>query len=146
MKQIIQYQKTGEIFVEDLPKPQLKAGGVLVQNKYSLISAGTERSSVKTAQASMIGKAKSRPDLVKQVMENVNREGLAATYEKVKNRLDNCKELSYSSAGEVIESNVDEFFNTLNIKTNYHSSHFLQKLIYASLKYRYLLKRSKYNI
>lgn len=54
MLQLFQYQKTGEIFVQDLPKPKLKQSGVLVQNKYSLISAGTERSSVKTAQASMI--------------------------------------------------------------------------------------------
>jgi polar amino acid transport system substrate-binding protein len=76
---------------------------------YSLISAGTEKSSVKTAQASIVGKAKSRPDLVKQVLDNVQREGLVQTYNKVKNRLDNFKELGYSSAGVVIESAVDEF-------------------------------------
>lgn len=68
--------------------------------------------------------AKSKPDLVKQVLENVNREGLTATYEKVKNRLDNYKEFGYSFASEVIESNVDEFFNTLNIKNNYPSPFF----------------------
>src|SRR5664279_5233647 len=99
MLQIIQYQKTGEMFVEELPAPKLKSGGVLVQNYYSLISAGTERTSVETAQASMLGKAKSRPDLVKQVMDNVKREGLTATYQKVSSRLDNYKELGYSSAG-----------------------------------------------
>lgn len=109
MHQIVQYQKTGEIFIEDLPNPALKKGGVLVQNMYSLISAGTEKSSVKTAQASMVGKAKSRPDLVKQVLDNVQREGVVQTYNKVKNRLDNYKELGYSSAGIVIESAVDEF-------------------------------------
>jgi len=109
MLQIIQYQKTGEMFVEELPEPQLKSGGILVQNVFSLISAGTERTSVETAQASMIGKAKSRPDLVKQVIDNVKRDGLVATYEKVKNRLDNYKELGYSSAGIVIESSLDEF-------------------------------------
>ena len=109
MKQIFQYQKTGEIFIEDLPTPPLKRGGILVKNVFSLISAGTEKSSVKTAQASMIGKAKSRPDLVKQVFENIQREGLMPTYEKVKNRLDNYKELGYSSCGVVFESSVDEF-------------------------------------
>lgn len=109
MLQVIQYQKTGEMFVEELPAPKLKDGGVLVQNLFSLISAGTERSSVETAQASMIGKARSRPDLVKQVMDNVKREGLIATFNKVQNRLDNYKELGYSSAGVVIESSVDDF-------------------------------------
>jgi predicted dehydrogenase/threonine dehydrogenase-like Zn-dependent dehydrogenase len=109
MRQIIQYQKTGEIFVEQVPAPQLKAGGVLVQNMVSLISAGTERSSVSTAQASLIGKARSRPDLVRQVMDNFKREGLAATIEKVQNRLDNYKELGYSSAGIVLKSSCSEF-------------------------------------
>ena len=109
MRQVIQYQKTGVISIEDLPAPQLKRGGVLVRNHFSLISAGTERSSVTTAQASLIGKARSRPDLVSQVLDNVKREGLLATVEKVQNRLDNFKELGYSSAGRVIESSTDEF-------------------------------------
>ena len=108
MLQVIQYQKTGEITVDELPAPKLRPGSVLVRNVFSLISAGTERSSVETAQASMIQKARLRPDLVRQVMDNVNREGLLATYKKVQDRLDNFKELGYSSAGVVIESGVDD--------------------------------------
>lgn len=109
MRQVIQYQKTGEMYVEELPAPRLKGGGILIQTVASLISAGTERSSVETAQASMIGKAKSRPDLVKQVIANAKREGVMATYEKVKTRLDNYKDLGYSSAGIVLESSVPDF-------------------------------------
>ncbi len=109
MFQIIQYQKTGEMSIEEVPAPRLKDGGVLVQNVFSLISTGTERTSVETAQASLIGKARSRPDLVRQVIDNVKREGLLATYEKVQNRLDNYKELGYSSAGIVVESSVTTF-------------------------------------
>jgi predicted dehydrogenase/threonine dehydrogenase-like Zn-dependent dehydrogenase len=108
MLQVTQYQKTGEMFVEELPEPTLREGGVLVRNLYSLVSAGTERSSVETAQASLIGKAKKRPDLVKQVLDNAKREGLQATYEKVKTRLDNYAQLGYSSAGIVIESSVPD--------------------------------------
>ncbi|MFZ0297352.1 MAG: bi-domain-containing oxidoreductase [Candidatus Sulfotelmatobacter sp.] len=108
MLQIIQYQKTGEISVDDLPAPQLRPGHVLVRNAFSLISAGTERTSVETAQASMVQKARMRPDLVRQVMDNFRREGLAATYNKVRDRLDNYKDLGYSSAGVVIESGVDD--------------------------------------
>ncbi len=109
MLQIIQYQKNGEITIEDLPDRTCPDGHILVQNYYSVISAGTERTSVETAQATIIGKAKSRPDLVYQVIENIKKEGLFATYEKVMNRLDNYKELGYSSAGVVIESKVNEF-------------------------------------
>jgi polar amino acid transport system substrate-binding protein len=109
MLQVIQYQKNGKMSVSDLPAPQVRGGAVLVRNMASLISAGTERASVTTAQASMVGKARTRPDLVKQVMDSVKREGALATYKKVQNRLDNYKELGYSSAGIVEESTVDEF-------------------------------------
>lgn len=107
MLQVIQYQKTGEMSVEELPVPQVKKGWIVVQNIYSLISAGTERTSVETAKASMVGKARSRPDLVKQVLDTYKKEGFTATYKKVQNRLANYKELGYSSAGIVIDSGVD---------------------------------------
>jgi predicted dehydrogenase/threonine dehydrogenase-like Zn-dependent dehydrogenase len=109
MLQIIQYQKNGKMLVEELPAPKMRSGWILVQNMYSLISSGTERTSVETAQASIIGKAKSRPDLVRQVVDNAKKEGLSATYKKVKSRLDNYKELGYSCSGIVLESSVDEF-------------------------------------
>jgi len=57
---------------------------VLVRNAYLLISAGTERATVGTAQASLIGKAKQRPDLVKQVLDNIKRGEFIATYRKGK--------------------------------------------------------------
>lgn len=109
MLQIIQHQKTGKISVEEVPSPKLRDGHILVRNAYSLISPGTERTSVETARASMLGKVKSRPDLVKQTLENVKREGLRATYRKVQTRLDTYKELGYSSAGVVLESAADGF-------------------------------------
>jgi len=109
MKQVIQHQNSGEITVEELPLPQLKRGGLIVRNVFSLISAGTERSSVTTAQSSLLGKARSRPDLVRQVLDNVKKDGLVATIEKVQNRLDSFKELGYSCAGVVVESAVDGF-------------------------------------
>ena len=108
MLQVIQYQKTGEIIVDEVPAPKLRRGGVLVRNAFSLISAGTERMSVETAQASMVQKARLRPDLVRQVLDNVNREGVLATYKKVRDRLDNFKDLGYSSAGIVVESAAED--------------------------------------
>ncbi len=107
MKQLIQNFKTGELYVDDLPSPALTKGYVLVANRFSLISAGTERTTVSTAQASLIGKAKKRPDLVKQVLQNYKKEGFRATLEKVKTKLDSLKALGYSTAGVVLASMDD---------------------------------------
>ena len=54
--------------MDEVPIPSLRNGGVLVRNQASMISAGTERASVQTAQAGMVGKARSRPDLVWRAM------------------------------------------------------------------------------
>ena len=109
MKELVQNYKTGELKLEEVPVSALRSGGVLVQNAYSLISAGTERRSISTAQANLMEKARKRPDLVKRVTDNIKREGIVATYKKVRNRLDDIKALGYSSAGVVIESACDEF-------------------------------------
>lgn len=104
MKQLIQNFKTGELYVDELPAPSISSGMVLVENEYSLISAGTEKSTVKVAKATLIGKAKLRPDLVAQVLQNVKKEGLAATINKVRTKLDSLKALGYSTAGSVVAS------------------------------------------
>src|SRR5882757_27701 len=104
MKQVIQNFKTGDLYVDEVPLPSLSGGMVLVENKFSLISAGTERSTVKTAKANLIGKARQRPDLVAQVIQNIRKEGLQATLEKVRTKLDSLKALGYSTAGEVAAS------------------------------------------
>ncbi len=104
MKQLIQNFKSGELYVDEVPMPSIADGFVLVENKFSLISAGTERGTVKVAQASLIGKARQRPDLVAQVLQNIKREGLAATLKKVQTKLDSLKALGYSSAGVVMAS------------------------------------------
>lgn len=104
MKQVIQNFKTGELYVDEVPVPSLSRGMVLVENTFSLISAGTERSTVKVGKASLLGKAKQRPDLVAQVLQNIKKEGIKATLEKVKTKLDSLKALGYSTSGRVVAS------------------------------------------
>lgn len=106
MKQVIQNFKSGELYVDDVPLPSISKGMVLVENKFSLISAGTERGTVKVGKASLLGKAKQRPDLVAQVLQNVKKEGLKATLDKVKTKLDSLKALGYSTAG-VVSASMD---------------------------------------
>jgi predicted dehydrogenase/threonine dehydrogenase-like Zn-dependent dehydrogenase len=104
MKQVIQDFKSGELSVQEVPPPALSPGFVLVRNHFSLISAGTERSSVSTGKASLLGKARQRPDLVRQVLETFKREGFAETLKRVRTKLETLKELGYSSAGTVLAS------------------------------------------
>ncbi|MCA9735350.1 MAG: bi-domain-containing oxidoreductase [Deferribacteres bacterium] len=103
MKQLLQNSKSGEFSIPDIPIPQCQPNGVLVQTAFSLISAGTEKSSVSTAKASMVGKAKSRPDLVAKVIDQIKKQGIVETYKLVKDRLDAPMQLGYSSAGIVID-------------------------------------------
>jgi polar amino acid transport system substrate-binding protein len=104
VKQVIQDFKSGDLTVQEVPAPSLSQGFVLVRNHFSLISAGTERASVSTGKASLLGKARQRPDLVKQVLDTFKREGLAETLKRVRTKLETLKELGYSSAGTVIAS------------------------------------------
>jgi predicted dehydrogenase/threonine dehydrogenase-like Zn-dependent dehydrogenase len=104
MKQVIQNFKTGELYVDDVPLPSLSEGMVLVENQFSLISAGTERGTVKVAQANLLNKARQRPDLVAQVIQNIKKEGLKATISKVRSKLDSLKAMGYSTSGVVLSS------------------------------------------
>jgi len=111
MKQVIQNYKTGELTIEDVPIPAIQSRGILVKNHFSLVSAGTERSMIEFGKKSLVGKAKARPKLVKQVIEKIKTDGLVATYKSAMGKLGEPVPLGYSSAGEVIEvgSNVKDF-------------------------------------
>jgi polar amino acid transport system substrate-binding protein len=111
MKQIFENLKDGKIELLDVPVPNVGHGKIFVKNYYSLISSGTERSMLEFGSKGLLAKAKSRPDLVKQVLEKVKSEGLLTTYKKAMHKLEDFLPLGYSSAGEVIEvgKDVDEF-------------------------------------
>jgi predicted dehydrogenase len=57
---------------------------------------------VEFAEKNLIEKARSRPDLVRQVLDKARREGLLTTIEAAFNRLDQPMPLGYSSAGTVV--------------------------------------------
>ena len=103
MKQLIQSFKTGELGLFEVPAPVCQENGALVQTTVSLVSAGTEKMLVDFAKKSILAKAKDRPDLVKQVVGKMKKEGVKNTLEKVFTKLDSPIPLGYSSAGRVIE-------------------------------------------
>lgn len=106
MKQIVQNMKNGETEIVEVPIPKIKSGCILIRTTASLVSAGTERMLVDFAEKSLVGKARSRPDLFKQVMQKAQRDGLLTTIESAFNRLDQPIVLGYSSSGIVIETGV----------------------------------------
>lgn len=111
MEQLTQKLGSGEMVIQELPIPQLSDGMVLVKNHYSLISAGTEGTTVKSARKSLIGKAKERPQQVKQVLDTLKTKGVVQTYRAVMKKLDAYSPLGYSCAGEIIDvaDDVTEF-------------------------------------
>jgi len=102
MKQLLQKLKSGEMQILEVPDPVPGRGEVLVRNRFSLISAGTEGSLVQSARKGWIGKAKERPQHVARVVEALKTQGPVNTYRQVMKKLDNWSPLGYSCAGEVI--------------------------------------------
>ena len=103
MKQVSQRPRDGKITVSEVPVPQLPPGWVLVANRYSLISAGTERQKLELGGKSLLEKARSRPDLVKKVSQRARVEGIRAALSVARDRLNALTPLGYSSAGVVAE-------------------------------------------
>ncbi|MGB8992803.1 MAG: bi-domain-containing oxidoreductase [Desulfobaccales bacterium] len=103
MKQIIQSYKNGKITLEDVPAPACKGGGVLVQTMASLISVGTEKLMIEMGKKSLLGKARARPDLVRQAWAKAKKEGFFSVYKEAMGRLDEPIPLGYSAAGIVRE-------------------------------------------
>jgi polar amino acid transport system substrate-binding protein len=100
--------RSGAITVRDVDAPNApKRSGVIVRNYASVISAGTEKMSVDLARASMLEKAKSRPDDVKKALAEIRQQGFWATYNRIMNKLESPKPMGYSCAGEVIAVSPD---------------------------------------
>jgi predicted dehydrogenase/threonine dehydrogenase-like Zn-dependent dehydrogenase len=112
MKQVFQDARNAEIAVADVPAPKLLAGCVLVRTAASLVSAGTERASSEFAGKNLLQKARMRPDLVREVLNKISRDGLSATISSVRSRLDQPSALGYSSAGTVVA--VGECISDIN--------------------------------
>jgi len=102
MKQLLQNLRSGETLVTEVPVPTPQPGTVLVRTAASLVSAGTERMVVEFAEKSLAAKARSRPDLARQLWDKGKREGWLSTIDAAFNRLDQPMPLGYSSAGTTV--------------------------------------------
>ena len=109
MKQLLQSLKDGASVVEEVPAPQCGAGQVLIRTATSLVSAGTERMLVEFGKGNLLQKAMSQPDKVRQVLDKTRTDGIAATLDAVRSKLDQPVALGYCNVGRVIDSRAGGF-------------------------------------
>lgn len=109
MKSII--IKERKLTIDEIPEPIIEKGHILVATVASVISAGTEKSSIQTRSKSIFNLIKTRPDLVAKGKAFLKSEGLLKALKMAHERLNEPSPLGYSSSGVVIEigENVDEF-------------------------------------
>lgn len=105
MKQLI--NKGGEIVLEDLPAPVCDDNHVLVNNVNSLISAGTETSSLGDDKSGIVGMASmalNNTELITKAINLVRKEGLRNAIDIIKEHTgETIIPLGYSSSGIVLE-------------------------------------------
>ncbi len=102
VKQVVQSVSGGEVRIVEVPQPEPTATEVLVAVRRSLLSAGTERAVRELASASLLSKARARPDLVRQVVHKARTDGVRTTLAAVRGRLDEDMPLGYSATGVVV--------------------------------------------
>ncbi|MCX6545087.1 MAG: bi-domain-containing oxidoreductase [Acidobacteria bacterium] len=107
MKQLVQDISTGKALVIDAPAPLPDPGQVLIEVAASVVSPGTERSLVSFGEKNLVSKALARPDLVRQVLAKVSRDGLINTMSAVQQQLAEPLALGYAVSGIVREVGCD---------------------------------------
>jgi len=103
MKQVLEDLRDGRIWVEDVPPPQLRDQFVLVRNRHSLISSGTEGGTVKLGRMGLLAKARARPEQALKVWQLALSQGPLTAYAVAQRALETPLALGYSCAGEVLE-------------------------------------------
>lgn len=109
MKQILQNLSTGETELFEAPAPQARRGSLLIDTSVSLISTGTERMLVDFGKSSLIAKARSQPEKVRQVLEKIATDGLVSTVDAVRSKLGQPIPLGYCNVGVVRSAEAEGF-------------------------------------
>ncbi|XZE20412.1 bi-domain-containing oxidoreductase [Pirellulaceae bacterium SH449] len=103
MRQILQNLGSGETIMADVPTPRAGSGAVLIRTSQSLVSLGTEKMLIEFGKGNLLAKARSQPDKVKQVLQKIKTDGLWATIDTVRAKLDTPISLGYCNVGVIEE-------------------------------------------
>ena len=107
LRQVLQSLKTGAIELVEAPAPMIRDRHLLIETRRTLISSGTERMLLQFGRANLVHKALQQPARVKEVLDKVGADGLAATIEAVRAKLDQPIPLGYCNAGVIRELGRD---------------------------------------
>ena len=100
MKQVL--LKSGKIFVDDVPKPQVGSKNILVKVLHSCISPGTEMSTVKSSGEPLYRRVLKKPEYISKVLKMVSENGISHTKNMLKGKISAPEALGYSAAGKII--------------------------------------------
>ena len=92
----------GDPTVVDTPIPRVRQGFVLIRASYSAISPGTELALGAFGKASMLGKARLRPDILKMLVRKFGNDGLQSAARAVIANNQNALALGYSNVGTIV--------------------------------------------
>src|SRR5882672_9001283 len=106
MRQVLQELGSGRTILAEVPEPATPQGSLRILTHRSLISAGTERMLVEFGRAGWVERARQQPERVRQVLDKLRTDGVAATLEAVRSKLDQTLPLGYCNVGEV-DAGVD---------------------------------------
>ncbi|MGH9411335.1 MAG: bi-domain-containing oxidoreductase [Vicinamibacterales bacterium] len=104
MKQLLQSLSTGQSELVDVPLPAAPAAGLVIEGRCSAISSGTERMLVEFGRGGWIAKARSQPEKVVQVLRKAQTDGVGATIEAVRSKLQAPTPLGYCHAGVIVST------------------------------------------
>ncbi len=106
MKQIFMKKKIkrrASLSTEDVPVPTCSPGTVILANRHSLISAGTETAAVKRDKKDMVVKALTQPEIRQTLKDMLIQDGIKKTADRVQFEMTKWTPLGYSGAGIAIE-------------------------------------------
>lgn len=111
MRQIVRrvIDRKGKVVTLDLPEPHLSEDQVLIRAHYSLISSGTEMSTLSKTPAELVRQTISDPWMRHVVKDTILATGPSQTGRRVMQEMKLPREIGYSGAGRVLAvgSNVD---------------------------------------
>jgi predicted dehydrogenase/threonine dehydrogenase-like Zn-dependent dehydrogenase len=105
------FVKKGKVITEDIPAPIASEGSVLIKVFYSCISAGTELSTVKDSNVSLIKKVIEKPERIISGFKMLSQLGFSKSITEIKDITDHSTPIGYSLSGVVLSvgEGVDEF-------------------------------------
>lgn len=105
MRQIVRrvIDRKGKVRVVDLPEPNVGPNQILARNHYSLISSGTESSTIAKTPAELVKQTIADPWMRHVVKQTVLATGPSQTARRVWQEMVMPREIGYSAAGRVLE-------------------------------------------